>query len=82
MACSLPFEQNMDRICEHCGEAIVGNAYRVISEEQGITLLDMIVCSPCYMEAKRLRLHTEEIDLRGKQASAQTRGRHSSRPEI
>jgi hypothetical protein len=46
-------------------------------------LLDMIVCSSCHMEAKRLRLHTEEIDLRGEQASApQTRGHHGSRPEI
>jgi superfamily II helicase len=82
MACSLPFQEDMDRICEHCGESIVGNAYRVISEERGITFLDMIVCSPCYMEAKRLHLHTEEIDLRGKQASARTQGRYSSRPEI
>jgi superfamily II helicase len=69
-------------MCEHCEEAIVGNAYRVISEEKGITFLDMIVCTLCYKEAKRLRLRTEEIDLRGKQASARTRGRDSSRPEI
>jgi hypothetical protein len=82
VACSLPFEENMERICQHCGESIVGNAYRVISQEKGITLLNMIVCALCFMEAKRLRLHTEEIDLRGKQASAQTRGRHSSRAEI
>jgi hypothetical protein len=40
----------MDRICQHCGELIVGNAYRVTSEEEGITLLDMIVCSLCFME--------------------------------
>ena len=42
----------MERICQHCGELIVGNAYRVTSEEDGITLLDMIVCSLCFMEAK------------------------------
>lgn len=82
LACSLPFKENMDRICEHCGGSFVGSAYRVISEAKNITFLDMIVCSPCYMEAKRLRLRTEEIDLRGKQASARTRGSHSSRPEI
>jgi len=72
----------MDRICQHCGESIVGNAYRVMSEEKGITLLDMIVCSLCFMEAKRLHLRTEEINLRGKQASARNRGSHSSRLEI
>jgi hypothetical protein len=72
----------MDPTCQHCGESIVGNAYRVLSEEKGITLLDMIVCSLCFMEAKRLRLHTEEINVRGKQAFARNRGSHSSRLEI
>ena len=69
----------MDRTCQHCGELIVGNAYRVKSEEEGITLLNMVVCSLCFMEAKRLRLHAEEINLRGKQASARNRGSHRSR---
>ena len=69
----------MDHICQHCGESIVGNAYRVTSEEEGITLLDMIVCSLCFMEAKRLRLHTEEINVSSKQASVRTRGSHRSR---
>ena len=82
MACSLPLKENMDGICQHCGESIEGNAYRVMSEEQGITLLDMIVCSLCCMEAKRLRLRTEEINIRSKQASARNRGSHTSRPEI
>jgi hypothetical protein len=27
----------MNRVCQHCGESIVGNAYRVTSEEDGIT---------------------------------------------
>jgi hypothetical protein len=69
----------MDRNCQHCGESIVGNAYRVTSEENGITLLDMIVCSLCYMEAKRLRLHTEEINLPSKQVSGRNRRSHVSR---
>jgi hypothetical protein len=42
-------------------------------------LLDMVVCSLCFMEAKRLRLHTEEINLSGKPASARNRGSHRSR---
>ena len=28
----------MDRICQHCGALIVGKAYRVTSEEEGISL--------------------------------------------
>jgi superfamily II helicase len=71
--------RSMARICQHCGESIVGNAYRVTSEEKGIRLLDMIVCSLCSMEARRLRLHTAEINLRSKQVLARTRGTHSPR---
>jgi hypothetical protein len=66
----------MDRICQHCGELIIGDAYRVTSEDQGIPLLDLIVCSLCSMEAKRLRLHTEEINLRSRQGSARHRVSH------
>jgi hypothetical protein len=79
MAYSLPHNGTMNRVCQHCGELIVGNTYRVTSEEEGITLLDMIVCSLCFTEAKRLRLHTEEIDVRSKQTSARSRGSHRSR---
>jgi len=80
MACSLPQGKIWDHICQDCGELIVGNAYRVTSEDEGITLLDMVVCSLCFMEAKRLRLHTEEINVRSKQAaSARNRGSHRPR---
>ena len=72
----------MDRTCQHCGELIVGNAYRVTSQEEGITMLDLVVCSLCSMEAKRLRLHTEEINLRSKQASARNRVSHRPRLHI
>jgi hypothetical protein len=68
--------------CQHCGQLILGNAYRVTSDDAGITLLDMIVCSLCFMEAKRLRLHTEEINLRSKQPSAQKRVSHRPRFNI
>jgi RNase P subunit RPR2 len=68
----------MNHICQHCGELIVGNAYRVTSEEEGITLLNMVVCSLCSMEAKRLRLHTEEITIRTKDSSAQSQGSQRS----
>jgi hypothetical protein len=54
----------------------------VTSEDQGITLLDLVVCSLCFMEAKRLHLHAEEIDLRSKQASARNRVSHRPRLHI
>jgi hypothetical protein len=69
----------MKQNCEHCGQLLLGNAYRVTSNDAGITLLDMVVCSLCFMEAKRLRLHTEEINLRSKQVSARNRVSHRPR---
>jgi hypothetical protein len=45
--------KSMDRICQHCCDLIVGNAYRVTSEEAGITLLDIIVCSPLFYGGKK-----------------------------
>jgi hypothetical protein len=66
----------MKQNCQHCGELIVGNAYRVTSEEEGISLLDMIVCSLCSMEAKKLRLRTQKMNVTSKQVSARTRRIH------
>ena len=68
-----------DRICQHCGALIAGKAYRVTSEEEGISLLDMIVCSLCFMEAKRLHLHAEVVNVRSIEASARNRGSHRPR---
>jgi hypothetical protein len=79
MASFLRVNKIMNYTCQHCGELIVGNAYRVTSEEAGISLLDMIVCSLCFMEAKRLRLHAEEINVSSKPASARNRGSHHPR---
>jgi hypothetical protein len=39
----------------------VGKPYRVISEEAGVILLDMIVCHACFVQARDLGLQTEEI---------------------
>ena len=63
-------QKTTDRICQHCGKLNLGNAYRVTSEEEGINLLDMIVCSLCFIEAKSLHLHAEKINVRSKEASA------------
>jgi hypothetical protein len=38
----------------------------------------MIVCSLCFMEAKRLHLHAEAINVRSKDASARSRAGHRS----
>lgn len=51
----------MNHICRHCDEIIEGKAYRVISEEDGIALLNMVVCATCAAAAKSLLLYTEEI---------------------
>ena len=69
----------MNPICEHCDEMIVGNAYRVTSEEGGIVLLDMIVCSLCAIEAKRLQLHTEVLDSGSANAAALSKRDQRSR---
>ena len=74
--------KSMDGICQHCYQLIAGNAYRVTSEEEGITFLNMIVCSPCFMEAKRLGLHAQKINVGNKQPSAQSQVSHRPRPHI
>ena len=51
----------MNIVCRHCDETIVGRPYRVISEEDGVILLNMVVCGSCAAVAKSLLLHTEEI---------------------
>ena len=60
----------MNDICHHCDETIIGNAYRVVSEEDGVALLNMVVCASCAAVAKRLLLHTEEITPARSTASA------------
>ena len=48
--------------CDHC-EGILLNkkAYRVRTHDQGLILLDMIVCYACNLEAKNLGLETEDL---------------------
>lgn len=51
------------KLCDHCEGVLLNNrVYRVRSEEDGgLTLLDMIVCYACHLEAQKLGLATEEI---------------------
>lgn len=48
--------------CERCQEPFFGNTYRVISDSDGVRLLDMIVCYGCFLEASRLGLTSESIE--------------------
>jgi hypothetical protein len=50
--------------CDRCREYFLGDPYRVISEDDGERVLDMIVCYGCYLEASQLGLHTETIPIR------------------
>lgn len=59
----------MEFICRHCNEVCNGDVYRVTSEENGVVLLDMIVCYQCSLEARRLELPTQKIDLTGEGAA-------------
>ena len=79
MAFLLPFGKGMNTICRHCDGFIVGKAYRVTSEDEGIIMLDMIVCRLCFMEARKLGLHAEVMASRSKQVSARNRDNHGSR---
>jgi superfamily II helicase len=51
----------MKFLCRHCDQMITGKRYRVLSQEDGVTLLDMIVCHSCRERAKELGLRAEEI---------------------
>jgi hypothetical protein len=58
----------MNPECQHCGELVIGRTYRVISQDGGVILLDMTVCYYCFLEARRLGLHAEDVtphDLSG-----------------
>jgi hypothetical protein len=48
-------------LCDHCEGPLMGNAYRVLSEEDGVRLFDMVVCHACYLEARRIGLNATEL---------------------
>jgi RNase P subunit RPR2 len=53
----------MKFFCRHCDEIVVGKPYRVLSEEEGVTLLDMTVCRSCYKQARALGLNSTALPL-------------------
>ena len=53
----------MEFYCRHCDEVVTGSMYRVLSEEEGKVMLNMVVCRCCYDQARQLGLDGEEIKL-------------------
>lgn len=57
---SAAIESNLT--CDHCEGILLNNkAYRVKTYDHGLTLLDMVVCYACNLEAKNLGLETDEL---------------------
>jgi hypothetical protein len=53
----------MKFFCRHCDQTVLGEPYRVISEEDGVILLNMTVCHSCNEQAKALGLRSDPIPL-------------------
>jgi len=51
----------MKFFCKHCDQIVIGKPYRVVSEDNGVILLNMTVCGSCHEQAKALGLHSEAI---------------------
>jgi hypothetical protein len=52
----------MEFTCRRCNHITKQKLYRVITEEAGVVLLNMVVCSSCARLAKRLGLPAEKIE--------------------
>jgi hypothetical protein len=46
----------MEFVCRRCNDITTRNPYRVTTEDAGVVLLNMVVCSSCARLAKRLGL--------------------------
>jgi hypothetical protein len=46
----------MEFVCRRCNDITKRNPYRVTTEDAGVVLLNMVVCSSCARLAKRLGL--------------------------
>lgn len=56
-------QRAMKFICRHCDEITTGRPYRVVSQEDGVILLNMVVCHACNKQARALGLRSKEINL-------------------
>ena len=50
--------------CEYCEGTLSNKAYRVTSEDSGVSFFNMIVCYACHLEAQTVGLKTEELEHR------------------
>jgi RNase P subunit RPR2 len=62
----------MEYYCQHCNRFTVGSAYRVRSEEFGRVMLDIVVCYECSLDARRLGLHADKIELHKRDCESQS----------
>ena len=74
----------MEFTCRRCNHTMKRKIYRVITEEAGVVLLNMVVCSSCARLAKRLGLSTVELETGKRAAKTKDRllanGRQTVRP--
>jgi hypothetical protein len=59
--------------CRRCNHITKRKPYRVITEEAGVVLLNMVVCSSCARLAKRLGLPA--VKMESAKRTAQTKDR-------
>jgi hypothetical protein len=75
----------MEFTCRRCNHSTKRKLYRVITEEAGVVLLNMVVCSSCARLAKRLGLPTVKIQTAERIAKTKDQlmrsGRQTARPE-
>jgi hypothetical protein len=62
----------MEFICRRCSKLTKQNPYRVRTEDGGVVLLNMLVCSSCARLAKRLGLPA--VKMKSAKLSAKTKG--------
>jgi hypothetical protein len=53
----------MEFVCRRCNHITKQNPYRVTTEDAGVVLLNMLVCSSCARLAKRLGLPTVKTKM-------------------
>lgn len=63
----------MEFTCRRCNHITKRKLYRVITEEAGVVLLNMVVCSSCARLAKRLGLSTVQLETGKRTAKTKDR---------
>jgi hypothetical protein len=75
----------MEFTCRRCNHITKRHLYRVITEEAGVVLLTMLVCSSCARLAKRLGLPAVKMESAKRIAKTNDQlmpsGRQTARPE-